>query len=231
MTHKTTCVAIDDEPLALGIIEKFCHRLGGIELNTFSNPAEGLEHIRRHKPDIVFLDIEMDEIDGLSIAAGLPEQTCFIFTSAYLHYALDGFDLDAVDYLHKPFAFTRFQAAFGKALRRMGVKRLQSGVQTIVVKQDYNSISIPLDDILYVEAMESYSKIFRLSGECVVTRMILKNLASMLPADDFTRIHRSFIISRSKVKSFSRQEVRLCDGSSLPIGRQYAPEIMRILKS
>lgn len=115
MENKIKCVAIDDEPLALDVIEKFCQRIGGIELSVFSDPALGIEMIRREKPQIAFLDIEMENINGLTIASQLPEHTCFIFTTAYLEYALEGFELDAVDYLHKPFAFTRFQTAFSKA--------------------------------------------------------------------------------------------------------------------
>ena len=93
------CVAIDDEPLALDVIDKFCQRIGGIELSTFSDPVKGLEMIRREKPAIAFLDIEMENITGLDIASQLPEETCFIFTTAYLNYAMEGFELDAVDYL------------------------------------------------------------------------------------------------------------------------------------
>lgn len=103
MNDRIRCVAIDDEPPALDIIEKFCQRIGNIELHKFNDPAEGLAAVQQSKPDIVFLDIEMDGINGLRIASQLPEGTCFIFTTAYLQYALEGFDLDAVDYLHKPF--------------------------------------------------------------------------------------------------------------------------------
>lgn len=152
------CIAIDDEPLALDIIEKFCQRIGNVELERYSDPHAGLEAIREHRPDIVFLDIEMDGISGLDIAAQLPEETCFIFTTAYLRYALEGFDLDAVDYLHKPFAFSRFQVAFSKALRRIGRQPIKATSQCIVVKQDYNNISIPIDDIVYIEAVEALFK-------------------------------------------------------------------------
>lgn len=226
MNEPIRCVAIDDEPLALDIIEKFCQRIGNIDLQKFNNPVEGLDYVRQNKPDIVFLDIEMDGINGLEIAARLPENTCFIFTTAYLKYALEGFDLDAVDYLHKPFSYNRFQTAFSKALRRMGGRQLQTASQCITVKQDYNNINIPIDDIMYIEAVEGYSKIFRSSGECITSRILLKNIFAMLPQDYFLRIHRSFIVSKSKIKSFSRQEIILCNGASLPVGRQYASEIV-----
>ena len=95
------CVAIDDEPLALEVIRKFCERIGGIDVQTFSDPAAGLDVIKREKPSIAFLDIEMENISGLTIASQLPPETCFIFTTAYLNYAMDGFELDAVDYLDR----------------------------------------------------------------------------------------------------------------------------------
>ena len=229
MSDLIKCVAIDDEPLALDIIENFCRRIGNAEFKRFTDPTIGLEEIRQFKPEIVFLDIEMDGINGIDIAARLPEDTCFIFTTAYLKYALDGFDLDAVDYLHKPFSFARFQTAFSKALRRIGRQPIRSSSQSIVVKQEYNSINIPIDDILYIEAVEGYSKIFRASGDCVMSRILLKNIFSMLPADSFIRIHRSFIVSKSKIKSFNRQELSLNNGLTLPIGRQYALDLVKIM--
>lgn len=217
------CIAIDDEPLALEVIRNFCNRMGGISLATFTDPAAGLAAIRAERPAVVFLDIEMDNINGLAIASQLPEGTCFIFTTAYLDYALEGFNLDAVDYLTKPFAYSRFETAFGKAMRR--IAPAAPAQQNIIVKQEYNNVTIPLDDILYIEAMEGYSKIFRASGVCTISRVILKNIGTMLPEADFLRIHRSFIVSRSKIESFTRQEVRLRGGAVLPIGRQYAADI------
>lgn len=229
MNEPIKCVAVDDEPLALDIIEKFCQRIGNIELQKFNDPRKGLDTILRSNPDIVFLDIEMDGINGLEIAAKLPGNTCFIFTTAYLRYALEGFDLDAVDYLHKPFSFNRFQTAFSKALRRIGRSHLQTASQCITVKQDYSNISIPIDDILYIEAIEGYSKIFRVSGDCIMSRILLKNIYALLPPDHFLRIHRSYIVSKSKIKSFSRSEVVLGDGTVLPVGRQYALEIAGLM--
>ena len=229
MNDVIKCAAIDDELLALDIIEKFCQRVGNVELKKFSNPMTGLEWIKESAPDIVFLDIEMEGMNGISIASQLPENTCFIFTTAYLKYALDGFDLDAVDYLHKPFSFNRFQIAFSKALRRIGRQQLQTTSQCITVKQDYNNISIPIDDILYIEAVEGYSKIHRISGDYIMSRILLKNLYALLPHDIFLRIHRSFIVSKSKIKSFSKQEIVISNGSTLPIGRQYASEISELI--
>lgn len=107
-TRRISCIAIDDEPLALLVISRFCERRGDIDLKTFSEPRVGIEQIRLLKPDLVLLDIEMNSISGLDVAGALPCECCFIFTTAHAQYALDGFDLDAVDFLHKPFAYERF---------------------------------------------------------------------------------------------------------------------------
>ncbi len=123
MDRNLKCIAIDDEPMALLIIEQFCRRKGGIELSVFSEPQIGLNEIRRLQPDLVFLDIQMNSINGLEIADSLPEKCCFIFTTAYAQYALEGFNLDAVDFLHKPFSYERFEVAVEKAFRRIESKR------------------------------------------------------------------------------------------------------------
>lgn len=229
MVDVIRCVAIDDEPLALQVISKFCNRIGNIELLTYSDPLVGLDVIRQTKPHIAFLDIEMENITGLAIARQLPEETCFIFTTAYLDYALEGFELDAVDYLHKPFAYSRFQTAIFKALRRLRLDEDVDDNRYILVKQDYNNVSIPLAEILYIEAMEGYVKIYRENGDCTVSRMILKNIGSQLPEQDFIRIHRSFIVQKSKIKSFNKREIELRTGKLLPIGRLYSNEVTSIL--
>lgn len=223
------CIAIDDEPLALGVISKFCERMGGVDLSVYSDPSEGIEAIRRERPAVVFLDIEMGNISGISIAEMLPPETCLIFTTAYMDYALKGFELDAVDYLHKPFAYDRFVTAFGKALRRIGLRKEHDTPQSITVKREYNNVTIALEDILYIEAMEGYVKIFLTGGECVVSRVILKNIGSQLPEGDFMRIHRSFIVRKSKIKSFNKREVTLVNGKSIPVGRLYASALDALL--
>lgn len=121
MSRTLKCIAIDDEPMALLVIEQFCRRKGGMEVTGFSEPRVGLEAIRRSKPDLVFLDIQMNSISGLKIADILPRECLFIFTTAHAQYALEGFNLDAVDFLHKPFAYERFEVAVGKALRRIEI--------------------------------------------------------------------------------------------------------------
>lgn len=228
---KICCIAIDDEPIALLVIKQFCERRGDLELITFSEPSIGLEEIRRLKPDLVFLDIEMNSISGLDIAHILPYECCFIFTTAHAQYALNGFELDAVDFLHKPFAYKRFEKAVNKAIRRM--KAHNSRIpENIVVKQEYSNISIPLSDILYIEAMENYTKIFRLSGGYTLSHTSLKNIQELLPQNTFLRIHRSYIIALDKVEQFSKREIKLKGyPKSIPIGRLYTAKIYKILIS
>lgn len=224
-----TCVAIDDEPMALLVVEQFCRRKGGMELTTFSEPRVGLEEICRRKPDLVFLDIQMNSLNGLEIADRLPRECCFIFTTAYAEYALDGFYLDAVDFLHKPFSYERFEVAVEKALRRIRARR-PSAPESLVVKQEYNNVSIPLADILYVEALGNYVKIVRASGGHVLTRTNLKAIMDLLPADRFLRIHRSYVVPVASVVSFTRSRVVLKGGGDgLPVGAQYMVQVMEAL--
>ena len=160
----------------------------------------------------------MENLNGLAIASQIPPECCFIFTTAYIDYAMKGFELDAVDYLHKPFAFDRFRTAFNKAHRQAEQRR-------ILVKQEYNTVSIPLDDIIYIEAIEGYVKILRENEVCTISRVILKNIGSQLPETEFLRIHRSFIVACSKISSFNKKEVILRDGRRLPIRRLYSQAV------
>ena len=229
MSRTLKCVAIDDEPMALLIIEQFCRRKGGMELKTFSEPKIGLEEIKRTKPELVFLDIQMNSINGLEIADSLPEKCCFIFTTAYAQYALEGFNLDAVDFLHKPFSYERFEVAVEKAFRRIESKRNVSP-ECLIVKQEYNNVNIPLSDILYIEALGNYVKIFRKSGRHILTRTNLKNITDMLPERDFLRIHRSYVISLASVVAFSRTRVELKGLEvGLPVGTQFVAKVIDTL--
>lgn len=228
---KISCIAIDDEPIALLVINRFCERRGGLELKTFSEPSIGLEEIRLLKPELVFLDIEMNSISGLDIAHTLPHECCFIFTTAHAQYALKGFDLDAVDFLHKPFAYERFEKAVDKALRRIEAQGKKIP-ENIVVKHEYSNISIPVSDILYIEAMENYIKIFRQSGGYILSHTSMKNILEILPEDVFLRIHRSYIIALDKVERFSKREIKLKGCAKyIPIGRLYADTFYRRLTS
>lgn len=224
-----TCIAIDDEPLALLVIEQFCQRFGHLELHTYDEPRHGFEAIVAQRPDLVFLDIEMNSIDGLEIARQLPETCSLIFTTAHAQYALDGFDLDAVDFLHKPFPYDRFERAVTKAIRRIEAHRARTPA-SIVVKQAYSNVSIAPSEILYIKAMENYTQIFRTTGGSLLSRTSMKSIGKMLPEGAFLRVHRSYIIPLDRVVRFSKREIRLSGcGQAIPVGRQYADAIFEIL--
>jgi len=221
------CIAIDDEPIALSVISQFCGRLGNIDVAVYSDPRLGLEAVLKNKPDIVFLDIEMNDINGLSIAKEIGSDVAFIFTTAYLQYALDGYDLDAVDFLHKPFSFDRFRIAMEKASRRVAFLKINQQIsKTIIVKQEYANISISVDEIIYIEAMENYAKIYRANGGCIISRSSMKAIMEILPTNAFIRIHRSYITPVDKIVSYNRQSVKLSTGMSLPVGRQYVENLL-----
>ena len=171
----------------------------------------------------------MDSISGLDIAGTLPEGCCFIFTTAYAEYALEGFNLDAVDFLHKPFSYERFEIAVEKVLRRIEFRR-SSVPECLVVKQEYSNVNIPLNDILYIEALGNYVKIVRSSGGHVLTRTNLKAITDLLPDKTFLRIHRSYVVSVSSVVSFTRTKVELNGVPELlPVGAQYAGQVVEVL--
>ena len=228
---KLRCVAIDDEPLALAIIAEYCNRHGDIEISTYSDPQEGLSALGQRQPDVVMMDIDLGDKNGIELARQLPEGTCLIFTTAYVEYAKEGFDMDAVDYLHKPFSYERFCEAVGRARRRLGQHTVATdSPRTIVVKEDYSNVSIEVDDIIYIEAMENYVKIFRSGGGCTISRTNLKNIMSMLPEEAFVRIHRSYVVAVGRVASYTRRRVELVGGVVLPVGRLYTDELLARLQ-
>lgn len=218
------CVAIDDEPWALLVIEQFCKRKGGIQLTTFNEPLAGLREIQHHEPDLIFLDIEMNSLNGLAIARTLTDKSCFIFTTAHAQYALEGFNLDAVDFLHKPFAYERFEKAVDKAIRRIEANSAKQS-SSLIVTREYTQVVIPIDDILYIEAMENYTKIFRKSGKYVLARTSLKAILEKLPDNRFIRVHKSYVVPIEQIGCYTHKSVILEQvPTPIPIGKAYAEE-------
>jgi len=225
------CVAIDDEPMALEIIKNFSQRLGDIELETFTNPLVGIEHVKRTHPDLLFLDVKMGEVSGVNLAKEIPQGTKLVFTTAYAQFAIDGFDLNAVDFLHKPFSYSRFEKAVTKVRQSIKLMNLSSSPPLegaeITVKVEYKNVTVKLDSILYVQAMDNYVKIFTVDSRPVVTQMSMKSLETLLPAEHFTRIHKSYIVPRHRIASYTRTQVKLSDGTEIPVGRAYSQSLMQ----
>lgn len=219
---KIRAIAIDDEPIALEVISRFCNRLGGIELSVFSDPDKGFEAIVATRPDLVFLDIEMNDVSGLQIAQKMPKDIGFIFTTAYAEYALAGFNLDAFDFLHKPFSYDRFVSAVEKSVRRLEYTRLADVKKTIVVRQEYANVPIRISEILYMEAMGNYTKIYLTDGEMILAHNSLKWFCDRFDAHIFIRIHKSLMVASDKIKCYNRQSVKLINDKTLPVGRSYS---------
>lgn len=173
----------------------------------------------------------MNGMDGLEVAQALPKGCCLIFTTAYAQYALDGFDLDAVDFLHKPFAYERFVRAVDKALRRIEACAKSDRTETVTLKQEYNNVVIPVNEILYLEAMENYTKVHRRNGRYILSRNSLKRTAELLPADQFLRVHKSYVVALSQVAEYSHVQLRLKESSVIiPIGRTYVDVFLQRIR-
>ena len=217
------CVAIDDEPIALSIIQEYCKRFGDIELQCFTSPIDGMACIKDTCPDIVFLDIEMNSHNGVELAKGIPDETCIIFTTAYSQYALDGFNVDAVDFLHKPVFYPRFEHAMQKALVLVNAKGgFAKRRDTIMLKVEYKTVVIDVDDIAYIEAMDNYVKAYRFGLPTIISQITMKEMETLLPDDRFIRVHRSFIVSLYAIEKFSNRQIFLKNyDMHIPIGRTY----------
>lgn len=216
------CVAIDDEPIALSIIQEYCKRYGDMELKCFTSPIAGMDCVKATNPDIVFLDIEMNSHNGVALAKELPAGTCLIFTTAYANYALDGFNVDAVDFLHKPIFYPRFEKAMEKAKKHLRHAEAQPSPGIITVKADHKNVVVNFKDIILIEAMDNYVKIFRKNLPTVVPQITMKEIETMLPGNCFIRIHRSYIISVAHIEKFSNRTVYLHDfPRPIPAGRKY----------
>jgi DNA-binding LytR/AlgR family response regulator len=229
------CIAIDDEPVALTIIRKYCDKMGDMELDTYTNPHIGLQKIIEERPDIVFLDIEMNGMTGMEIARQLPPNICLIFTTAYADYALEGFEVNAVDFLHKPFFYPRFIKAVNKAKEWIKMKHVSKMTQRperlITLKVEYKNVAISIDSIVYVESMDNYVKIHRTDKSTLISQISLKKLEEMLPSKEFVRVHRSYVISLNKVEHYTKQSIKLIGyDDEIPVGRFYGIQIAEYLK-
>lgn len=226
------CLALDDEPPALKIIAEYCSRIPYLKLEScFHNPFEAIQHIKYNKPDLLFLDISMPGIDGLNIVKSLEYNPLVVFSTAYSRYAVEGFELDAVDFLLKPYSFERFEKAVLKARKLIELTTSVSKTyddDCLLVKIDYQNVKIPFADIIYIEALDNYVKIFTFE-KCFITLLNLKSIFFKLPENQFLRIHKSFVVSLVHISHFTHESV--CLGKySVPIGRTYLQNFLAIAK-
>ena len=227
-------IAIDDEPLALRQLEMYIAKVPFLELvAACSSAAMAAPDVA--KADALFLDINMPDLSGMDFIKSLPHPPAVVFTTAYSEYAVEGFRVNAVDYLLKPFSFKEFEASCGKLRRHLEMQAALEARQAdplLHFKADYRTISIDVRKIIYVESMSEYVKVYLVDSEApVVILYSLKNLIEQLPTDRFMRIHRSYIIALGHIADASRTSVRLDNGKTLPVGELYRPAFSAYLAS
>jgi DNA-binding LytR/AlgR family response regulator len=229
-------IALDDEPLALKIIETFCADIDFMELEkTFSKPNEALKHINKFPVDLIFLDIQMPSINGIDFYKSLDKNVMVIFTTAFPEYAVDGFELNAVDYLMKPFSFERFTQSVNKAKEYFNFLNSSSAGTAqnhFFIRADYKLIKVMYEDIVYIEGLNDYVKIFLLNQKPIIARMTMKNMLDRLPQDSFIRVHRSYIVSKNKITSLKNKNLFINFNDEMieiSIGKSYEDCIDTIL--
>jgi two-component system, LytTR family, response regulator len=223
-----TCIAVDDEPLAVEKIVSFIERLPFLTLKaTFDNAVDALGYLTNNKTDLLFLDIQMERMTGLDLLSALPERPQVILTTAYSEFALKGYEFEVTDYLLKPYSFERFAQAVNKAMKRLSEKILppEPASDFIFVKTDYRLVKVMLSDILYIEGMRDYRCIVSHGGK-ILTQQTFSSFEEQLPASQFMRIHKSFIVSLSKIESVEKHRVKT-GKALLPVSESYREEFYK----
>ncbi len=232
------CLVVDDEPLAQDVLENYIERTPGLALvKKCSNAIQANAVLHKHHVDLIFLDIQMPEINGVEFMKSLKNAPAVIFTTAFSKYAVEGFNLDAMDYLLKPISFDRFLKAVNKVMDYFTLKQKNTGSSLgsqnqsnelfddfMFVKADKKMVKINYKDMFYIEGLKDYVMIYTTAGR-IITLMTMKSLEEKLPDNRFVRIHRSFIIAMDKVKSISGNAVEINE-KHLPIGKLYREPFM-----
>lgn len=226
-----TAIAIDDEPIALDIVRSHASKVPFIALNaTFTNAFEAITYLQQNKTDLIFLDIKMPDISGIDFLNSLANPPMVIFTTAYSEHAVKSFELDAVDYLLKPFSLSRFLKACNKAQDLYNLRQQHKSTEQapyIFVKDGYEQVKVMLDSILYVEAAGNYTQMHLSDDKLLTTRVPIADMESLLPKKDFIRTHRAFIVAKSKITRFDRTQIWVGD-YIIPVGATYATSLSKI---
>ncbi len=223
-------IALDDEPLALEVVRAYCKQIDFLELvHTFTKQEKAIRHLNKFDVDVLFLDIQMPKLNGIELYKSLKQDTKVIFTTAYDKYAVEGFNVNATDYLLKPFAFERFMVAVKKAKREIELETTSPAENThLTIRADFKLHNIPFESILLIEALDDYVQIHLQDGKKIVARSTMKSIQKKLPEREFKRAHRSFIIPLKKVRSVYK-DVAQIEGFSIPLSNTYKAEILKNL--
>lgn len=231
---KMTAIAIDDEPVALSVIQAHADKVPFMELRgTFTNAFEAMDLLRKEKIDLLFLDIKMPDISGLDFLTSLHEPPMTVFTTAYSEHAVKSFELDAIDYLLKPFSLARFLKACNKAHSLWLLKQEKPATGNITatpdyifVKSGYEQFKVKLSDILFLESAGNYVH-FVLEDKKLLSRLSMQEALALLPEVQFTRVHRSFIIANAKVDRIDRTSLYIRQ-HVIPVGAAFGEAVSRI---
>jgi DNA-binding LytR/AlgR family response regulator len=228
------CIIVDDEPLAIEILESYVSKIDQLEIaGTFRNAVTAFTFLQQNKIDLIFLDIQMPKLSGIDFLRTLKNPPKVIFTTAFRDYALDGFELEVVDYLLKPIPFERFLKAVAKVLHQPAAatppqKAEPAGSESFVYfKVDKKMIKTKMTDILYIESIKDYVKV-KTSEKEIVTQQKISYLEESLPREQFLRIHRSFIVNVERIDAYSATDIEI-GKHFIPIGRNYKTDVMKIL--
>ena len=232
---KINCVIVDDEPVARKILESFVAKIPNLNLvQSCKNAMEAFDVANKHNIDLFFLDINMPDVSGLSLAKTINKKSKIIFTTAYREYAVDGFDLQAVDYLLKPIAFDRFLQAVNKFFETKVAINTTPKIEENTLKSNYifvrserKMVKVNFDEILYVESLSDYIKIYT-KDTVLVTRETISNLEVKLPSQQFLRVHRSYIVNLNKIDSYTNEFVEI-NKNAIPISRTYKENVLKKL--
>ncbi len=221
------CIAIDDEPIALDVINAHAGKVPFLDLRrTFVNAIEALTYLQTEPVDLIFLDINMPDLTGLDFAQVVGNKSLIVFTTAYPEYALQGFELSALDYLLKPIAFGRFLQAANKAYERLSSDAKKSPY--VFVKDGYDWVRINLEELHYVESEGNYLT-FQETGKKTLTRMTIGEAVGMLPTDQFMRVHKSFIVALDRIEKIERHQLTI-GKVQVPLSGSYRDELLERVK-
>jgi DNA-binding LytR/AlgR family response regulator len=230
-----SCLIIDDEYLAVQVIEEYAKQYGQLIVRaTFTKPKEALEFLKSHSVDLLFLDIQMPQVDGFDLLAQVQQRPMVIFTTARENYAVKAFELEVLDYLVKPVPYDRFEKAVKRAEEYSRYKNKQGktsdfAADYLMVKADYRIHKIQFEQIEYIEGLSEYIKIHT-TEKTHITLAALKDIIEQLPSYQFIRVHKSYIVAFAKIKSYNHSHVMLREGKELPVGRVYREGFIEIMK-
>jgi len=231
---KISCIIIDDEPMALNLVESYVLKTPYLELKKkFSSAIEAMEFLNSESVDLLFLDIQMPDLTGLEFSKMVPKKTRVIFTTAFDQYALEGFKVEALDYLLKPFDYAEFLTATNKAREWFSLVNSKVPIKEefLFVKSEYKQLRIKLEDVLYFEGLKDYIKIWiRNNPKPILTLMSLKSLEEYLPETDFLRVHRSFIVSLKNIEVIERSQI-IINNQRITVSEQYKPKFLEYINN